>query len=153
MDSKVLQTSDIASLVASCPHTAADYLPLVMWMDVFYHDHLVSSSTQETTVEENLERVPLPSLIWHHQDFCSLYLVRQGRGTHIIDGVPYGVARGDLYTMGVGMNHYFVGCDNLKLDTIHFSTRVFDATTLEVLLGMPGFEEFLLAGAFRPAPH
>ena len=34
MDAKVRQANDIATLVSQCPHTAADYLPLVMWMDV-----------------------------------------------------------------------------------------------------------------------
>ncbi len=74
-----------------------------------------------------------------HLDFLSLYLVKQGRGTHVIDGVSYAVARGDVYAMGVGMMHYFTQCENLETDTFHFSPLIFDAETRDALMETPGF--------------
>ena len=74
-----------------------------------------------------------------HLDFFSLYFVRQGRGMHWIDGVPYGVARGDVYAMGLGMTHWFADCENLQTHTLHFSPAIFDGPTLNALTSTPGF--------------
>src|SRR4051812_23697300 len=74
-----------------------------------------------------------------HNDFFSLYLVQRGRGTHVIDGVSYGIARGDVYAMGIGMAHYYADCEDLITDTLHFAPSIFDAATLDVLADTPGF--------------
>jgi AraC-like DNA-binding protein len=74
-----------------------------------------------------------------HVDFFALYLVRQGRGIHIIDGVPHGIARGDLYVMGIGTTHAYSGHDDLSLDSLYFPPEVFDRDSLEVLQATPGF--------------
>ncbi|HZO88374.1 MAG TPA: AraC family transcriptional regulator [Chthonomonadaceae bacterium] len=113
-------------LASGCPHTAAEHLPLVIWID---------------NIHGWFER-----FINRHLDFLSLYIVRQGRGTHIIDGEPYGVARGDVYVMGPGMAHYFSGCENLQLDTLHFLPEIFDSATLGTLMATPGFRELFIEG-------
>ncbi len=74
-----------------------------------------------------------------HEDFCSLYIVRQGRGIHVIDAAPYSVARGDVYVMGTGSVHHFENVSDLILDTIHFSPDIFDRTTLDALADTRGF--------------
>lgn len=84
-----------------------------------------------------------------HQDFFSLYFVRQGRGTHYIDGVPYGVARGDVYAMGLGMTHWFAGCVNLQTDTLHFAPSIFDPATLNALAETPGFQSLFVEEPLR----
>lgn len=81
-----------------------------------------------------------------HLDFFSLYFVQSGRGTHWIDGVPYGVARGDVYAMGLGMTHWFAGCENLHTHTLHFAPGVFDAETLPILTQTPGFQPLFVEG-------
>lgn len=84
---------------------------------------------------------------WRHHDFFSLYFVRQGRGTHVIDGVGYGVARGDVYAMGLGMTHWFSDSENLILDTLHFAPSIFDVPTLERLADTPGFLSLFIGGS------
>ena len=73
---------------------------------------------------------------WRHADFLSLYLVRRGRATHVIEGQPFEVARGDVYAMAHGQTHWFDRCDQLVLDTIHVLPEIFPAATW-TLLGPP----------------
>ena len=73
---------------------------------------------------------------WRHIDFLSLYLVRRGRATHVIEGQPFEVARGDVYAMAPGQAHWFTHCDRLVLDTIHVRPEIFDAATWGTL-GVP----------------
>ena len=119
-----VQTSRFATLAARCAGTAAGSLPLVMWQDVVNRDS--------------------PFIINQHDDFLSLYLARQGQGIHVIDGVEYGVARGDVYAMGQGMTHYFLRGENLILHTLHFSPRIFDSLTLDALAETQGFLSFFV---------
>ena len=119
-----VRASRFATLAARCPGTAAESLPLVMWRDVVNRDS--------------------PFIIHQHDDFLSLYLARQGQGIHVIDGVEYGVARGDVYAMGQGMAHYFLRGENLILDTLHFSPQIFDAATLDALAETQGFLSFFV---------
>ena len=114
-----LEIAHFAALGARWPETAAAYLPLVMW-----RDEIGGAAA---------------GMAHRHTDFFSLYFVRHGRGTHIIDGVPYSVARGDVYAMGVGMTHHFRDCEALATDTLHFAPHFFDATTLDALAATPGF--------------
>ena len=86
-----------------------------------------------------------------HLDFFSLYFVRQGRGTHWIDGVPYGVARGDVYAMGLGMTHWFADCERLHTHTLHFAPHFFDAPTLNALAETPGFQPLFVEEPLRRA--
>ncbi len=109
-----------SELRARWPRTAAAQVPLVIWRD-------------EITPEN-------AHLANRHNDFFSLYIVRQGRGTHVIDGISYGVARGDVYAMGVGMTHHFTDVDGLITDTLHFSPSVFEEATLDALAETPGFQ-------------
>ena len=119
-----------AGLLADYPGTAAASLPLVI-----YHD--------EITGNEGIANC--------HLDFFSLYFVRQGRGTHWIDGVPYGVSRGDVYAMGLGMTHWFADCDRLITDTLHFAPEIFDTPTLNALAETPGFQSLFVEEPLRRA--
>ena len=84
-----------------------------------------------------------------HLDFFSLYFVRQGRGTHFIDGIPWGISRGDVYAMGLGMTHWFADCEHLVTDTLHFSPQVFDPATLNALVETPGFQSLFVEEPLR----
>ncbi len=79
-----------------------------------------------------------------HQDFYALYIVRQGRGIHVIDGAPYAVARGDVYVMGQGVTHWYSRYDALVLDALYFQPDVFDAPTLGALAATPGFRSLFI---------
>ena len=106
-------------------HTAAQTVPLLMWRDT-----------------QGAQSPPLVNL---HRDFFSLYIVRRGRGTHLIEGAAYGISRGDVYVMGPGMQHQFTDCDDLLTDTLHFSPAIFDACTLDALEATPGFHGLFVA--------
>ena len=111
-------------LAAGRPGTAAAQVPLVMWHDVI--------------------DARMMALAFRHHDFLSLYLVRRGRGMHVIDGVPYSVARGDVYAMGQGQTHHFTDCEDLLLHTLHFSPAIFDAATRDALMQTRGFQSLFV---------
>lgn len=107
----------------------------------------------DTHVRGSMDDRPL------HRDFLSLYIVRQGRGTHIIDGIPFAISRGDVYIMGIGSMHRFVDCRNLLTDTLHFSPAFFDWETQQALTMTPGFRALFVRShvpaaenALEPAP-
>lgn len=111
---------DFGSLVHSWRHTAAGQgLPLLIWTDSI-------NGGQQSSAN-------------HHDDFFSLYIVQRGRGTHVIEGYAFGVARGDVYAMAPGMTHHFEDCHDMMTDTFHFSPTLFDAQTLDALSETPGF--------------
>ena len=118
------QEARFGRLADSLRGTAAEHLPLVIWQDRVNRDS--------------------PRILYRHHDFLSLYIVRQGSGTHVIDGTAYGVARGDVYAMGQGMAHYFAECDSLILDTLHFAPHIFDPPTLDALSRTPGFQSLFV---------
>lgn len=88
------------------------------------------------------EGIDLPLLPFplRHQDFFSIYVVRQGRGSHKINDTSYGLARGDVFVMTPGMTHEFVQCEKLAGDTLHFSPAVLDKQARAALSDEPAFE-------------
>ena len=78
-----------------------------------------------------------------HDDFLALYVVQHGRGTHIINGVPFSMARGDTYIMGVGAVHQYLRCDGIELDALYFPISFFDEDTLRILRRHPVLNSFL----------
>jgi AraC-type DNA-binding domain-containing proteins len=116
-------------LVRQRKDTAATRVPLVMWADNI------------TALQQSAAN--------HHHDFYSLYIVRRGRGAHVIDGVAYGVTRGDVYAMRPGQTHHFEGCEGMVTDTLHFSPEIFDAATLDALSETRGFHGLFVAEPYR----
>jgi AraC family L-rhamnose operon regulatory protein RhaS len=117
---------DVAS---ACAGTAARRLPLVLRVD---------------DVPPILLDCP-----HRHIDFFALYVVRSGRGIHIIDDIPYGVSRGDVYAMGLGVTHCYTQCDNLVSDALYFAPQIFNRAVREALAEEPGFLSMFVAG-LRP---
>jgi mannose-6-phosphate isomerase-like protein (cupin superfamily) len=60
-----------------------------------------------------------------HEDFYALYVVRGGKGTHVINGHPYAMARGDVYIMAPGAVHTYRDYRNLEGDAFTFRLRCF----------------------------
>lgn len=79
-----------------------------------------------------------------HADFMSVYVIRQGTGTHFVNGVPYEVQAGDVFAMGLGMSHYFENPNRLVQNTIHFVPTIFSADTLEALSATEGLAPLFL---------
>ena len=113
--------------------TAAETVPLVLYRDI------IDARAQ--------------TILNHHRDFCSLYIIRSGRGTHVIDGAAYAVARGDVYAMGPDMTHHFRNGEHLEADTLHFSPSIFDEATQAALARTPGFHALFAAGEPATPPR
>lgn len=126
-----LKHHDFATLRRSRPGTVADTLPLALWIDtVGPHNEAFAN---------------------YHNDFSSLYIVRQGRGTHLIDGIEYAVARGDVYVMAPGQAHWFRNCDRLRTDTLHFTSDIFTPSEEATLKSLPGFDSLWVPSS--PVPR
>jgi len=82
-----------------------------------------------------------------HRDFHSLYFADRGRGVHVIDSVPYSVARGNVYVVPVGSEHTYLDSKRLVLQSIHFLPEIFDSATWSGLDAVSGFQSLVLAGA------
>jgi len=117
------------SLASAAAGTGADHQPL------YYYPDLTERDT--------------PLQAYRHVDFFSLYIMRYGRGVHMIEGAPYAIARGDVYVMGIGMTHYFTECDSLMADTLHFTPRIFDTSSLAALTKTPGFHSLFVDEALQ----
>lgn len=75
---------------------------------------------------------------YRHVDFWALYFVRRGRGTHIINGQPFGMARGNVYFMAPGSVHSYHGSHDLVLDAFYIGETLFfeeERRALEKLSG------------------
>lgn len=79
-----------------------------------------------------------------HRDFCALYLVRGGRGAHQIDGIPFGIARGDVYLLPPGALHAYTGYQALEIDAFYFPLRLWSDDELGALREVSGFWHLLL---------
>ncbi len=54
----------------------------------------------------------------HAHDFYEMVYVRRGRGTHVIEGVPYPIRAGDFYFLRPGEGHFYLPDGPLKLVNI-----------------------------------
>jgi AraC-like DNA-binding protein len=74
-----------------------------------------------------------------HADFYALYVIRGGRGIHIVDGIASAVRRGDVYLLCPGAIHSYRDYRDLEIDAFYFSSDLFDEGQHEILAGMRGF--------------
>ena len=84
-----------------------------------------------------------------HRDFCALYVVKSGRGVHQIDGIPFGIARGDVYLLPPGARHAYTGYQNLEIDAFYFPPALWSDEELGALREVSGFWHLLLENESR----
>lgn len=84
-----------------------------------------------------------------HRDFCALYVVKSGRGVHHIDGIPFGIARGDVYLLPPGARHAYTGYCNLEIDAFYFPPALWSDEELSALREVSGFWHLLLENEAR----
>ncbi|RYG64640.1 cupin domain-containing protein, partial [bacterium] len=82
-------------------------------------------------------------IVHRHNDFLALYIVRGGRGTHIVNEQACSMARGDVFIMGEGAAHYFRNPIDLTLDAIYFQARLWSSREWEILCGLPELTSYL----------
>lgn len=116
-----------------------------------FHDATLASMspTAGLVIRTDVPKPLWEQVAWIHRDFLSLYLVRRGRATHVIDRQPFEVTRGDVYAMLPGQAHWFDRCDRLVLDTIHLSEHCFSPAEWRTL-GRPVSGRWL---HLTPAAH
>jgi AraC-like DNA-binding protein/quercetin dioxygenase-like cupin family protein len=54
----------------------------------------------------------------HAHDFYEMVYIRRGRGTHMIEDVPYPIRAGDFYFLRPGESHYYLPDGDLRLVNI-----------------------------------
>ena len=84
-----------------------------------------------------------------HLDFCALYVVKSGRGVHQIDGIPFGIARGDVYLLPPGARHAYTGYQSLEIDAFYFPLDLWSDEELAALREVSGFWHLLLENEAR----
>lgn len=89
-----------------------------------------------------------------HADFYALYLVKSGRGAHVIDEQPYAMTRGDAYIMPPGATHAYRDYHNLVVDAFYFGLELFSDDEQTALRAMSGFRALFVTSANEvPAEH
>jgi AraC-like DNA-binding protein/mannose-6-phosphate isomerase-like protein (cupin superfamily) len=83
---------------------------------------------------------------WRHVDFYALYVVRGGRGIHVINGHPYPIRRGDVYMTPPGAVHSYRDFRQLKAEAFCFQAQLFTDEELDTLAALPGFREIFIRG-------
>jgi AraC-like DNA-binding protein len=84
-----------------------------------------------------------------HIDFCALYVVRGGRGVHHINGVPFGIARGDVYLLPPGATHAYLDYQALEIDAFYFQLSMWSDEELTALREISGFWRLFLESEAR----
>jgi AraC-like DNA-binding protein/mannose-6-phosphate isomerase-like protein (cupin superfamily) len=79
-----------------------------------------------------------------HEDFYALYVVRGGRGIHMINEHPYGIARGDVYLLPPGAIHAYQDYSALTIDAFYFQPRLFNTREFAALRSLAGFWHLLI---------
>ncbi len=93
-----------------------------------------------------------------HLDFCALYVVKSGRGVHQIDGIPFGIARGDVYLLPPGARHAYADYCDLEIDAFYFPPALWSDEELSALREISGFWHLMLKNEahrvhLRPETH
>lgn len=84
-----------------------------------------------------------------HLDFCALYVVRSGRGVHNIDGIPFGITRGDVYLMPPGATHTYLDYQDLEIDAFYFPLSLWSDEELGALREISGFWRLFMESEAR----
>ncbi len=79
-----------------------------------------------------------------HEDFYALYVVQEGKGVHVINRHPYGIARGDVYVLPPRAIHAYHDYDTLTVDAFYFSPQLFSYEESLALRGLSGFWDLLI---------
>ncbi len=79
-----------------------------------------------------------------HEDFYALYVVQGGRGVHVINNHPYGIARGDVYLLSPGTVHAYRDYCALAVDAFYFQPQLFSSEELAALRSLAGFWHLLI---------
>ncbi len=86
---------------------------------------------------------------WQHVDFYALYVIRGGRGIHVINEHPYPIRRGDVYMTPPGSTHSYRDYRQLEAEVFCFQAPLFTDGELDALGALAGFRDMFIRGAGR----
>lgn len=78
--------------------------------------------------------------VHHHTDFHALYVVRRGRGVHLINGQPFSITCGDVYLLEAGAKHAYLDFHNLEIDALYFPPTLWSDDERDALDARQGFQ-------------
>jgi AraC family L-rhamnose operon regulatory protein RhaS len=83
---------------------------------------------------------------YRHVDFYALYVVRAGRGIHVINDHPYPIRRGDVYITPPGSVVSYRDYRRLQAEVFCFQAQLFTDEELDALSELPGFQHLFIRG-------
>lgn len=75
---------------------------------------------------------------YQHLNFWALYFVRRGRGTHVINGHAWSMARGNMYLLAPNSIHFYRGATDVVIDAIYFGETLFSPEEQQALGELSG---------------
>lgn len=91
-----------------------------------------------------------PTGAHQHTDFHALYMVRSGRGVHVIDGRAYGMSRGDVYLLPPAATHGYHSQHALEIDAFYFLPSILRPNEVDALHESSGFWRLWIGNASSP---
>lgn len=79
-----------------------------------------------------------------HEDFYALYVVQAGKGIHVINNHPYGIARGDVYMLPPASIHAYHEYHCLTVEAFYFQPHLFSDDALLALRSLSGLWSLLI---------
>ncbi len=114
--------------------------------DCFFGSHVPFHPRISLAVRRETFRGGVHAGPHRHVNFYALYIVRGGKGVHMIDGTPYAVSRGDVYLLAPGSTHGYLDYRDLLIDGFYFPFSLLETREIEALRELSGFWHLFMNG-------
>lgn len=82
--------------------------------------------------------------LFQHVDFYALYVIRGGRGIHVINNHPYPIRAGDVYITPPGSIVGYRDYHALRAEAFCFQAQLFNDDELDALSAQAGFRDIII---------
>ena len=89
--------------------------------------------------------------LYQHVDFYALYVIRGGRGLHVINGHPYPIRAGNVYITPPGSVVGYRDYRALRAEAFCFQAQLFADAELDALSTLAGFHDIIIQAKDRKA--
>jgi AraC-like DNA-binding protein len=87
--------------------------------------------------------------LFQHTDFYALYVIRAGRGLHVINDHPYPIRAGNVYITPPGSVVGYRDFRALRAEAFCFQAQLFTDAELDALSALAGFQDIIIQGKDR----
>jgi AraC-like DNA-binding protein/mannose-6-phosphate isomerase-like protein (cupin superfamily) len=91
--------------------------------------------------------------LYQHVDFYALYVIRSGRGIHVINNHPYPIRGGDVYITPPGSIVGYRDYHTLRAEAFCFQAQLFSDEELDALSAQAGFHNIIIQGKDHPVEN